>query len=139
VLTTFYDDYYISAAISNGADGYLLKDSEEDNLIRAIHQILSGQSILDSKVMKILSQRIVSTKPMDTKTIGKDKNIPKDLTGREMEVCVLIAEGYTNTNIAEKLYISEGTVKNYMSSIYDKFDLRDRTQLAILLKNILKK
>lgn len=151
VLTTFYDDHYISAAISNGADGYLLKDSEEENLIRAIHQILSGQSILDSKVMKILSQSIVSTKQKDNKTlttdktmsmnktISMDKTIPKDLTRREMEVCVLIAEGYTNTNIAEKLYISEGTVKNYMSSIYDKFELRDRTQLAILLKNILKK
>lgn len=139
VLTTFYDDHYITAAISNGADGYLLKDSEEENLIRAIHQIISGQSILDNKVMKILSQRLVSSNQVETTKISNDKSLPKDLTQRELEVCVLIAEGYTNSNIAEKLYISEGTVKNYMTSIYDKFDLRDRTQLAILLKNILKK
>jgi DNA-binding NarL/FixJ family response regulator len=69
--------------------------------------------------------------------LSKDKALPKDLTKREMELCVLVAEGYTNIKIADKLYISEGTVKNYMSSIYDKFDLHDRTQLAIFLKNLL--
>lgn len=135
VLTTFYDDSYITNAISNGADGYLLKDSEDDNIIRAIHQILTGQSIIDSKVMKILSKKITSSQRNDTVSVKQEGLLPKDLTSRELELCVLIAQGDTNKEIAEKLYISEGTVKNYMTSIYDKFSLHDRTQLAILLKS----
>jgi DNA-binding NarL/FixJ family response regulator len=138
VLTTFYDDDYITNSISNGADGYLLKDSEEDHLISAIHQILTGQSILDSKVMKVLSKRMAAASQRnDTEKSHNDRQLPTDLTTREMELCSLITEGYTNSEIAGMLYISEGTVKNYMSSIYDKFDLHDRTQLAILLKGIL--
>lgn len=136
VLTTFYDDHYITEAIFNGADGYLLKDSEGDNIIQAIHQILTGQSIIDSKVMKILSRKLTHPQCEEMPLVKKDGNLPKDLTPRELELCVLIAQGDTNKEIAEKLYISEGTVKNYMSSIYDKFDLHDRTQLAILLKSI---
>lgn len=137
VLTTFYDDDYITSAISNGADGYLLKDSDEDNLISAIHQLLIGQSILDSKVMEVLSKRVASSLRENITPANKDKCLPKDLTSREIQLCGLIAEGYTNIDIARKLYISEGTVKNYMSSIYDKFDLHDRTQLAILLNELL--
>ncbi len=135
VLTTFYDEHYISDAILNGADGYLLKDSQEDNIIHAIHQVLSGQSILDSKVLQVLS-KLMSFNQRNVKLSEKDDSLPRDLTSRELEVCVMVAKGYTNSRIAEVLYISEGTVKNYMSSIYDKFDLHDRTQLAILLKNI---
>lgn len=137
VLTTFYDDDYITASISNGADGYLLKDCREDNLINAIHQILSGQSIIDSKVMKVLSKKMLSVKNNAAAREPYDICLPKDLTSREMEICYLIAEGHTNSEIAESLYISEGTVKNYISSIYDKFNLRDRTQLAILIKDML--
>lgn len=137
VLTTFYDDDYITNAISNGADGYLLKDSEENQLISAIHQILSGQSILDSKVMKVLSRRMAASQGNDRVKCRAHRQLPKDLTSREMELCGLIAEGYTNSEIAGILYISEGTVKNYISSIYDKFDLHDRTQLAIILKGML--
>ncbi len=137
VLTTFYDDDYITNSISNGADGYLLKDSEEDHLINAIHQILTGQSILDSKVMKVLSQRMAAFQRNDTVKSNNVRQLPKGLTSREIEVCGFIAEGYTNLEIAGLLYISEGTVKNYISSIYDKFDLHDRTQLAILLKDML--
>lgn len=136
VLTTFYDDHYITEAISNGADGYLLKDSEGDNIIQAIHQILTGQSIIDSKVMKILSRKLTPPICDEMPLVKKDGNLPKDLTPREVELCALIAQGDTNKEIAKKLYISEGTVKNYMSSIYDKFNLHDRTQLAILLKSI---
>lgn len=126
VLTTFYDDHYITDAISNGADGYLLKDSKGEAIIQAIHQILNGQSILDQKVMMRLS------KIMTQQT--EEVAFPKDLTARELELCALIAEGYTNIEIGKKLYISEGTVKNYVSSIYDKFGLHDRTQLALKLK-----
>ena len=135
VLTTFYDDHYITDAIANGADGYLLKDSKEDSIINAIHQILSGQSILDSKVLQVLS-KLMTINQKESKSRKEYSEIPKDLTSRELEVCALIAEGYTNAKIAEKMYISEGTVKNYMSSIYDKFELHDRTKLAILLKSI---
>lgn len=137
VLTTFYDDDYITNSISNGADGYLLKDSDDDQLISAIHQILTGQSILDSKVMKVLSNRMAASQRIAAKESHIDRQLPKDLTSREVEMCGLIAEGYMNSDISGMLYISEGTVKNYISSIYDKFDLHDRTQLAILLKGML--
>lgn len=136
VLTTFYDDHYITDAISNGADGYLLKDSEEDNIMKAIDQIITGQSIIDSKVMQALSQLMLKRQNEENNQKVKVQMLPKDLTTRELELCALIAEGYTNSMIAEKLYISEGTVKNYISSIYDKFDIHDRTKLALLLKNI---
>lgn len=135
VLTTFYDDHYISDAIKRGADGYLLKDSNPEKLIDAVKQIISGQSILDDKVMKILAKMIMQ-KPEVNK--GQASCLAS-LTKRELEVCALLSEGYTNVTIANQLYISEGTVKNYMSSIYDKLEIRDRATLVVRLREIYSK
>lgn len=133
VLTTFYDEKNITSAISNGADGYLLKDSGKDAIIRAVCNIAKGQSVLDSKVMEKLSSLISDVK--QTSSIESDKRF-NELTKRELEICSMISEGYTNAQIASFLYISEGTVKNYISSIYDKTDIHDRAQLAITIKNM---
>ena len=130
VLTTFYDDKNISEAIAGGATGYLLKDSGKDAIISAIDRTLSGQSVLDSKVMEKLTNMVAGNKAKEEPDIYEGK----DLTEREIEICKLIAEGCTNSQIASILYISEGTVKNYMSSIYDKFDIHDRAQLALKLR-----
>lgn len=135
VLTTFYDEKNISQALSGGAIGYLLKDSGKDAILNAVDRAMSGQSVLDGKVMeKITKMMAGSSSEEDKKTSSEDIYEGKDLTDREKEICRLIAEGCTNSQIASILFISEGTVKNYMSSIYDKFNVHDRAKLALMLK-----
>lgn len=128
VLTTFYDDKNITDAILSGADGYLLKDSGRDAILGAVRQIMGGHTVIDSKVM----QRMAAL-------MGRDKGdnvsyLLECMTEREKEICTLLSQGHTNRQIAEKLYISEGTVKNYVSSIYDKTGIHDRSKLIVALK-----
>ena len=125
VLTTFYDDNNITDAIKGGADGYLLKDSGKDAILGAIRQILGGVTVLDAKVM----QRLTSLMTNNNKS-----SIIIELTDREKEICSLMVDGLSNKQIAEKLYISEGTVKNYISNIYDKTGIHDRVKLIVELK-----
>lgn len=126
VLTTFYDDKYITKAIANGADGYLLKDSGKAAILGAIEQIMQGRNVIDSKVM----ERIALL--MNGK--AENQEIYENFTDREKEICSLLSKGFTNKQIAEKLYISEGTVKNHISSIYDKTGIHDRAKLIVELK-----
>ena len=124
VLTTFYDDNNITAAISNGADGYLLKDSGKAAILGAVGQIMNGVSVLDPKVMQRLTALMS----------GNGSNeLYDDMTAREREIATLLADGLTNRQIADKLYISEGTVKNYISTIYDKTGIHDRVKLVVAL------
>ena len=128
VLTTFYDDKNITDAISNGADGYLLKDSGKDAILGAVAQIMNGVSVLDPKVMMRLTALMNKNKTVD---------LCEEMTEREREIATLLAEGLTNRQIADKLYISEGTVKNYISSIYDKTGIHDRVKLVVALSGTL--
>ena len=128
VLTTFYDDQNITRAIANGADGYLLKDSGKDAILGAISQIMSGRTVIDNKVMQRLAA-LMSGGSNTTNTSLLDA-----LTDREKEICTMLAKGLTNKQIAEALYISEGTVKNYISSIYDKTGIHDRAKLIVAIK-----
>lgn len=135
VLTTFYDEKNISQALAGGAIGYLLKDSGKDAIVNAVDRALKGQSVLDGKVMEKITQMMAgASSESDKKTVNSDVLEGKDLTDREKEICKLIAEGCTNSQIASILFISEGTVKNYISSIYDKFNVHDRAKLALMLK-----
>lgn len=117
LITTFQDDEYISSALSLGCKGYILKQNIE-GIIPAINAVYSGNLVFDSK--------IVSSIQKPTK-----KNIDANLSDREMDILLLVAEGLNNKEIAEKLYLSEGTVRNYISNMLEKLSLRDRTQLAI--------
>lgn len=126
VLTTFYDDKNITQAISGGADGYLLKDSGKDAIFGAIEQIMDGRNVIDSKVMQRLAVL------MGSKT--QNSTILEGMTKRENEICSLLVQGMTNQQIADSLYISEGTVKNYISSIYDKTGIHDRAKLIVAIK-----
>lgn len=126
VLTTFYDDKNITDAITNGADGYLLKDSGKDAILGAVSQLMSGVNVLDSKVMARLTSLM-------NKNTSDDLYV--EMTEREREIAGLLAEGLTNRQIADKLYISEGTVKNYISSIYDKTGIHDRVKLVVALSS----
>lgn len=141
VLTTFYDDKYITEAIAGGADGYLLKDSGKDAILGAITQILGGVTVLDQKVMARLTELMAANlgkNAKEEKAGGAASHtkcdIAAELTSREKEICSLMAEGFTNRQIADKLYISEGTVKNYISGIYDKTGIHDRVKLIVELK-----
>lgn len=144
VLTTFYDDKYITEAIANGADGYLLKDSGRDAIIGAINQIIRGITVLDQKVMTRLSGLMAvndqnSSRQESVRQDGEDLNknnleLSKELTEREKEICLLMVEGLANKQIADRLYISEGTVKNYISNIYDKTGIHDRVKLIVELR-----
>lgn len=123
VLTTFYDDKNITQAISSCADGYLLKDSGKDAILGAIEQIMGGRNVIDGKVMQRLAVLMN----------GKNQSevLFENMTVREKEICTLLSQGLTNRQIAETLYISEGTVKNYISSIYDKTGIHDRAKLIV--------
>ena len=144
VLTTFYDDKNITQAIAGGADGYLLKDSGKEAILGAIEQIMGGRNVVDSKVMQrlavLMSRHAAGTPNQTTGAIGElsqtadiagGLRLPEDITWREKEICSLLARGYTNRQIADTLYISEGTVKNYISSIYDKTGIHDRAKLIV--------
>ncbi|EKQ55473.1 MULTISPECIES: response regulator transcription factor [unclassified Clostridium] len=137
VLTTFYDEENIVNAVRNGADGYLLKDAGTKVIVQGIFNVMNGQSILDSKVMTALAN--IMSKCSNENTSKEEYStidLLKDLTEREIEICQLLSDGYTNSQIAEFLYISEGTVKNYISTIYDKTGIKDRTMLALKLAKI---
>ena len=124
VLTTFYDDKNITDAISNGADGYLLKDSGKDAILGAVEQLMNGVSVLDPKVMMRLTSLMNK---------NNTEGLFVDMTAREREVAAALAKGLTNRQIADSLYVSEGTVKNYISSIYDKTGIHDRVILVMAL------
>lgn len=138
VLTTFYDDANITQAIANGADGYLLKDSGKDAILGAVEQIMGGRNVIDGKVMQRLAF-LMNGRAEDT-SLSKDRRdfenvlFEDGMTSREKEIITLLAQGLTNRQIAETLYISEGTVKNYVSSIYDKTGIHDRAKLIVAIK-----
>ncbi|AFZ34124.1 two component transcriptional regulator, LuxR family [Stanieria cyanosphaera PCC 7437] len=129
VLTTFDDDQYVTQAMSYGAKGYLLKDTPSEELAQAIRSVNQGYTQLGPGLFEKVIINHHSTK----------KSPPEltSLTPREKEVLQLIAKGYNNLEIAEKLYISERTVKNHVNSILRRLNLRDRTQAAIFATNYL--
>ena len=130
VLTTFYDDKNITDAITAGADGYLLKGSGKDAILSAINGIMGGQNVIEHKVMERMAALLKKKKDITE----ANTNLFLELTEREKEICTLVSQGLNNKQIAGRLYISEGTVKNYMSSIYDKTGIHDRSKLIVAIK-----
>lgn len=129
ILTSFGEQEMVIPAVRAGAQGYLLKDIAPDDLVQAVRHVYSGQVQLHPKVAKSLMTAIAG----DESSIASRSQAPgvDDLTERELEVLTLIAEGLSNRKIAEKLVISEKTVKSHVSSILSKLQLEDRTQAAI--------
>jgi len=126
VLTTYDADAWLFDAIRNGADGYLLKDTSREALVQAIEEILVGNTPVDSKVAgKLFKQLSKQAMPGDS-TLGEN------LSDREKEILKLIAQGMANAEIAQNLFLSEGTVRNYVSAILEKLNVDDRTQAAVL-------
>lgn len=130
ILTTFKDDEYIREAIKNGAEGYILKNQSSDSIVDSVRAVYRGNTVLDKEIADTLTS-MIKDKP-DTKA-----QLNCELGNRELEILKLISEGLSNKEIGAKLYLSEGTVRNYVTGLLDKLSLRDRTQLAIFyLKNM---
>ena len=123
LLTTFSDDEYIVRALKLGAAGYLLKQDYR-NIIPAIRAAASGQIVFGTEIVSRIPELMGSGKETTDYT-------KYGISERELEVIRLIAEGLSNKEIAARLYLSEGTVRNYLTVILDKLNLRDRTQLAV--------
>ncbi|RAJ63631.1 LuxR family two component transcriptional regulator [Streptomyces sp. PsTaAH-130] len=120
VLTTFADDDSILAALSAGARGYLTKNAGRQDIVRAIRAAAAGQSVLDYEVQN----RLLAT--VRTRPSADAQPLPRDLTRREREVLTLIGQGLPNRAIAEKLFISEATVKTHINNLFAKAGIQDR-------------
>ena len=132
ILTTFNDNDYIFDSLKNGANGYLLKDAGSDEIIDAIKNVYKGNLLIHANIANKLTQVLNNNNNNDVsqKEVSIDLNI---LTPREKEVANLVAKGFNNKEICSTLFLSEGTVKNYVTRILDKLELKSRTELAILI------
>lgn len=124
-LTTFSDDEYIARALHIGAKGYLIKQNVGD-IAPAIRAVAAGQSVLGDEVVGSIARESHSRKST------MERFADRGLTERECEVVELVAQGLDNREIAGKLFMGEGTVRNHISTILQKLDLRNRTQIAVL-------
>jgi len=129
VLTTFEDTEYIINAMTFGASGYLLKDIGSDRLVEAVHDGLRGNIILPGRVAAKITSRLAKESPVQDA-------MPDDFTPRELEIIRLLILGKSNKEIAQLLYLSVGTVKNYLSQIYQKIGVSDRANAVLSLQKL---
>ena len=121
LLTTFLDDEYINRALKVGAKGYILKQ-DCASLASAVHAVQEGQTVFGGKIVERLPDLLNRSESFRWENF--------DITPKERELVELVAEGLSNKEIAQKMFLGEGTVRNMISSVLSKLDLRDRTQLA---------
>lgn len=123
ILTTFNEEDYALQALKEGVNGFLLKTADGPKLISSIRSCLGGGMVLHEQVAAKVMPRLLEK--------STEKAVELDLTPREREILIRVGRGHTNKEIASELYLSIGTVKNHITQILHKLDLRDRTQLAI--------
>lgn len=128
VLTTYDDDEWVFDAIRAGASGYLLKDTPRDQIVAAIRGTVAGATHVDPQVAGKLFAHI--SQPVSTAPVAS--TLTADLSARELEILKLLATGLSNSEIAERLHLSKGTVQNYISNLFVKLDVTDRTQAAVI-------
>lgn len=136
ILTTFDDDGYIIDALRYGASGYLLKDIEGERLIKSIYEALSGNLLLTGRVARKLAWN-AALKNEKSQSGIRSLQEGLELSERETDITRALAEGLTSREIAERLHLTQGTVKNYLSGIYSKIGTNDRAKAVLLLKNYL--
>ena len=132
ILTTFELDEYVYEALRAGASGFLLKRTPAEDLVAGVRVVAAGEALLAPSI----TRRLITEFARRPATDRPSPAALDDLTAREREVLLLIAEGLSNHEIAEKLFLSEGTVKTHIKRIFYKLDLRDRTQAVILAYNV---
>lgn len=130
ILTTFDDDEFVFSALKFGASGYLLKGVSMEGLYQAIKTVISGGAMINPDIATKVF-RLFSKMANTNYAISVNDNNVNNLSNAEWKVIQQVGFGLSNKEIAQKLYLSEGTVRNYLSSILSKLELRDRTQLAI--------
>lgn len=137
ILTTFNEDEYIFEGLKNGADGYVLKDSNSKEIMAAIKSAVEGEMFLNPKVTVKVINALNSIKvDKETEKVNNEKEkLLSTLTPRELEVAKHILNAMTNKDIAEDMFVTEGTVKNYVSRILQKLELNNRSELIIMLSN----
>ena len=129
-LTTFNDDEYIRTALAIGAKGYIIKQ-DFDGILPALRAVYEGQTVFGGQVVDKLPQMLSAGKNTAGREEAGFSHEEYGLTDQEAEIVKCVADGLSNREIAEKLFLSEGTVRNYISTILSKLELRDRTNLAI--------
>lgn len=129
LLTTFSDDEYIVKALKYGVKGYLIKQ-DYNCILPAIRAVYTGQTVFGTEIVSRLPELLQEKKAFDWEAYG--------ISEKELHVISLVAEGLSNKEIAKEIFLSEGTVRNYISNILEKMQLRDRTQLAVYYLNTIK-
>lgn len=132
ILTTFDDDAYVFDGLRAGALGYLLKDVSGDELARAIRTVHGGGALIEPSVARRVFAEFARLNAITPPT----PKLPEPLTEREVDILRLIAQGKSNREISETLFLAEGTVKNYVTALLQKLDVRDRTQAALRAKEL---
>ena len=128
VLTTYDEDEWVIDALRAGGAGYMLKDAPREDLIKAIKETMKGRSPIDPQV----AGKIIKHVAEQADRVLPDQKLISQLSEREREVLGLLASGLSNADIAQTLVLSDGTVKNYVSTIFSKLGVADRTQAAIV-------
>lgn len=123
VLTTFDDKETVDAAIGSGADGYILKEMEDDKVIRSVKAVSAGVRVFGDSIFEEMRRQIAAGTP--------NVDLIKEVTPRERDIMRLVAQGMDNKDIAAELFLAEGTVRNHISRLLEKLKLKDRTQLAV--------
>lgn len=131
ILTTFDDDVSILDALKEGASGYLTKDLPAEEIADAIRKLTGGGVVIPPPIAAKVVAELGRRSPAAASSPAQDEPGGTDLTEREREVLALVGQGYSNKEIAEALFITEGTAKNHVSNIIEKLGLRDRTQAAL--------
>jgi len=126
ILTTFEDDEYVFDAIRAGASGFLLKTTAAEHLVEAIRVVAAGDALLSPSVTRKLIEEFVRRAPSQTTMLAEGT-----VTDRELEVLKLVARGLSNAEIADKLFLSEATVKTHVGRVLGKLELRDRVQVVV--------
>jgi DNA-binding NarL/FixJ family response regulator len=128
VLTTYADDQWVLDAVRAGASGYLLKDTRRDALLDAVKGTAQGRTYLDPAIAGTLTQQVAS----GPAPLQPQQPQLEPFTEREQEVLTLLAQGHSNPEIAGRLHLARGTVRNYVSAILQKLGVPDRTQAAVV-------
>lgn len=128
VLTTFDDRETVERAIASGADGYILKEMEDEKVIQSVKAVCSGIRVFGGSVFEEMRRQMTAQPASDQPVAAA---LPVDLTPRERDTIRLVAQGMDNREIAAELFLAEGTVRNNVSRLLEKLNLKDRTQLAV--------
>lgn len=133
MLTTFNDEEYILAAMANGADGYLLKDMDTAALLGAVQNTMGGHMVMPLNVAENLKKGLLKIRRQKE---AQETLAALGLSARETEIAKMVADGFSNSQIATALYLSNGTVRNYVSMLYEKLGARDKANAIVKLKEM---